>query len=61
MTQPAHVKALDPVLIGCVFKNIQTNKTYIRVKKLMYKINYLMQFIELDPDTGYYIDKFTKS
>jgi hypothetical protein len=59
LTQPAHIKALDPVLIGCIFKN--ANKTYIRVKKLMYKINYLTQFIELDPDTGYYIDKFTKN
>ena len=27
----------------------------------MFKINYLTQFIELDPDTGYYCDKLTQS
>ena len=61
MTKPAHVKALDPIIVGCIFKNIADNKVYIRVKKLIYKINYLTQFIELDPDTGYYINKFTYS
>ena len=27
----------------------------------MYKINYLKQFIELDPDTGYYVNKYSQS
>jgi hypothetical protein len=59
LTKPAHLNALDPVTVGCIFKNLADNKVYIRVKKLIYKINYLTLFIELDPDTGFYINKFT--
>ena len=61
LTKPAHVKALDPITVGCIFKNTVDKKVHIRVKKLIFKINYLTQFIELDPDTGYYINKFTYS
>lgn len=32
---------------------------YIRVRKLVYRLNYLTQFIVLDPDTGYFCNKFT--
>ena len=59
LTEPAHKKALDPVVLGCVFKN--EGKVYLRVKKLMYKVNYLTQFIELDADTGYYVNKYSQS
>ena len=59
LTEPAHKKVFDPVIIGCIFKYLPTNKMYIRVKKLAYKLNYITQFIELDPETGYYIDKIS--
>jgi len=49
------------VVVGCIFRHISSNKVYIRVKKLNYKINYLTQFIELDPDTGYYCNKFSQN
>ena len=61
LSKPAHQKALDPVIVGCVFKSMASQKFYIRVKKLMFKINYLTQFIELDPDTGYYCNKFSQA
>ena len=47
--------------IGVLFKSTITNKTFIRIKKLTYKINYLTQFIELDPETGFFINKFTNN
>jgi hypothetical protein len=31
------------------------------VKKLSYKINYLSQFFSLDPETGFFVDKFTNT
>lgn len=59
MTEPAHKKAIDPIIVGCIFKYLPSNKIYIRVKKLAYKLNYITQFIELDPETGYYNDKIS--
>ena len=61
LTEPAHMKALDPIVVGCIFKNLLNNKTFIRVKKLAYKLNYLTQFIEMDPDTGFFVNKLTNS
>lgn len=55
------MKALDPIVVGCIFKNLLNNKTFIRVKKLAYKFNYLTQFIEVDPDTGFFVNKLTNS
>ena len=46
-------------MIGCIFKNKLTGGTFLRVKKLIYKLNYLAQFIETDPSTGYHQDKYT--
>jgi hypothetical protein len=55
------LRALDPITVGCIFKELPTNKVYIRVRKLVYKLNYLTQFVDLDPDTGYFCNKFTNS
>jgi hypothetical protein len=57
LSQPAHLKALDPISIGVLFKHNQ--RTYIRIKKLCYKLNYLMQFIEQDPETGFFLNKYS--
>jgi hypothetical protein len=59
LTEPAHIRALDPITVGCIFKVMSTGKVFIRVRKLVYKLNYLTQFIDLDPDTGYFCNKFT--
>jgi len=48
-------------VLGCIFKNLLNSKTFIRVKKLAYKINYLTQFIELDQDTGFFVNKLTNN
>mmetsp|Transcript_13543 Transcript_13543/g.21102 ORF Transcript_13543/g.21102 Transcript_13543/m.21102 type:complete len:332 (-) Transcript_13543:14288-15283(-) len=61
LTKPAHLRCLDPITVGCLFRNVTTGRVFIRVKKLMFKIDYLTQFIEVDPDTGFYFDKLTQS
>lgn len=59
LTEPAHLRALDPVTVGCIFKELPSNKVFIRVKKLVYKLSYLMKFVYLDQDTGLFCNKFT--
>lgn len=61
LTKPSHQKALDPVIVGVVFKSVISGKTFIRIKKLTYKINYLTQFFEPDAETGFFVDKFTNN
>jgi hypothetical protein len=59
LTEPAHLRALDPITVGCVFKELPSDKVFIRVKKLAYKLSYLMKFVYLDQDTGLFCNKFT--
>ena len=47
--------------MGVVFKGTVTQQTFIRVKKLAFKVNYLMQFFELDPETGLFMDKYNSN
>lgn len=52
LSKPAYVNDIDPVSVGCVFFNTKTQKYFLRVRKLMFVLNYLLTFISHDPVTG---------
>lgn len=52
LTRPAYEKVIDPVTVGCVFYDLDSNKYFFRVRKLMFQLHYLQNFISLDPNSG---------
>lgn len=43
---------LAPLFVGCVFKNIEKNKFYVKVRKMIYQIPFLLRFIGGSPQSG---------
>ena len=43
---------LAPLYVGCVFKNIENGKFYVKVRKMMYEIPFLLRFIGGSPQSG---------
>lgn len=40
---------LAPLYVGCVYKNIESGKFYVKVRKMMYQIPFLLRFIGGSP------------
>lgn len=59
LSKPAFEKSIDPLTVGCIFYSSTTNKYYIRVRKLMLALQYLHNFISLDPVSGQQINKIS--
>ena len=43
---------LAPLHVGCVFKNIENGKFYVKVRKMFYQIPFLLRFIGGSPQSG---------
>jgi hypothetical protein len=38
------MNALDPVIIGCLYENKETGKFFLKVRKIFYLIQHLLNF-----------------
>lgn len=61
LTEPAHKRVLDPITVGCVYKDLAKDKVFARVKKLAYNPSFLRKFLYVDAETGLFCNKFTDS
>ena len=43
---------LAPLYVGCVFRSIEGGKFYVKVRKMMYQIPFLLRFIGGSPQSG---------
>ena len=59
LSKPSSMNVIDPILVGCVFFYAKEQKYFLRVKKLTFTIQYLQNFITLDPVTGQKINKIS--
>lgn len=41
--------SLAPLFVGCVYKNTQNDKFYVKVRKMIYQIPFLLRFIGGSP------------
>ncbi len=56
LSRPAFSNCLDPLYVGAVYKNLNSGKYFYKVRKLIYNIQYLINFIQIDKDNGFYIN-----
>lgn len=43
---------LAPLCVGCVYKNTENGKFFVKVRKMMYQIPFLLRFIGGSPQSG---------
>lgn len=44
--------SLSPLYVGCVYRNIENGKFFLKVRKMMYQIPFLLRFIGGSPQSG---------
>lgn len=59
LSKPSFQKAIDPLLVGCVYYNSLTKKFYLKIRKVIFLLHYLQNFITLDTTSGQQINKLT--
>ena len=40
---------LAPLFVGCVYRNLETGKHFVKVRKMMYQLPFLLRFIGGSP------------
>lgn len=59
LSKPQTVISIDPVTVGCVFYSANVHKYFLRVKRITFTVQYLQNFVNLDPTTNQKINKLT--
>jgi hypothetical protein len=45
-----------PIYVGCIYQNTENSKFYLKVRKMMYQIPFLLNFISISPQSGNHVD-----
>lgn len=52
LSKPQTVISIEPVTVGCVFYSANVHKYFLRVKRITFTVQYLQNFVNLDPTTN---------
>eukprot|EP00347_Sterkiella_histriomuscorum_P007708 403347869 len=59
LTKPNYQKVMDPIVVGCIFLNTESNKFYIKAIQIAFDLAYLHCFIYVDMTSGLLYNKLT--
>ena len=52
LSRPAYEKVIDPLMVGCVYINNETKKICMKMRKIVFLLHYIQNFITLDINSG---------
>jgi len=59
LSDPYSATSLHPLTVGCVIQHVPTKRYYLKVKVLSFTLQYLQNFVNLDPQTNQKINKLS--